>query len=189
MPKFDSWRGHLLGAGLERAAAKPPRLRSASRAMERRVRHPTGVDPLNPLHDLAGRSRSPTADRRLAHSAERSCYFRDATFKTTSREAKAASSAQPNGCGLLGGRGDGSHQTRYRHYEPAEPDGSCIRRSRSSNAYQAAPDRYRQRAGDRALSPRRLATTSRNPRRTLATNGLVLDAKSTESIEQKGQRT
>jgi len=33
------------------------------------------------------------------------------------------------------------------------------------------------------------ATTSRNPRRTLATNGLGLDAKSTESIEQKGQRT
>ena len=33
------------------------------------------------------------------------------------------------------------------------------------------------------------ATTNRNPRRTLATNGLVLDAKSTESIEQKGQRT
>ena len=33
------------------------------------------------------------------------------------------------------------------------------------------------------------ATTSRNQRRTLATNGLGLDAKSTESIEQKGQRT
>jgi len=33
------------------------------------------------------------------------------------------------------------------------------------------------------------ATTSRNPRRTLATNGLGIDAKSTEQIEQKGQRT
>src|SRR6266480_1319755 len=76
-------------------------------------------------HDLARRSRSSTVDRRLAHGAERSCYLRDAAFKTTSREAKAASSAQPNGCELLGGRGDGSYQARYRHYETAEPDGSC----------------------------------------------------------------
>ncbi len=68
----------------------------------------------------------------LAHGWEKSCYLQNATFKTTSREAKAASSVQPNGCGLLGRRGDDSHQTRYRHYEPAEPDGSCIRRSGSS---------------------------------------------------------
>jgi hypothetical protein len=71
-------------------------------------------------------------DRRLAHSAEGSCYVRDATFKTTSREAKAASSAQPNGCELLEGRGDGSYQTRYRHCEPAKADGSRLRRIRSS---------------------------------------------------------
>ena len=32
------------------------------------------------------------------------------------------------------------------------------------------------------------ATTSWKPRRTLATNGLGIDAKSTEKIEQKGQR-
>ena len=91
----------------------------------------------------------------FARSAERSCYFRNATFKTTSRGAKTASSAQPNGCELLGGRGDGSHQTRYRYYEPAEPDGSCMRRSRSSNACQAAPDPYRQPGGRSCSSPSR----------------------------------
>ena len=42
--------------------------------------------------------------------------------------AKAASSAQPNGCELLGGRGDGSYQRRYRYCEPPKADGSRLRR-------------------------------------------------------------
>jgi len=49
-----------------------------------------------------------------------------------SREAKAASSVQPNGCGLLGRRGDDSHQLVIGTTNRRSPDGSCIRRSRSS---------------------------------------------------------